>query len=94
MNFDECSSIRKLVFPSNIMMTDLRWLPAGVTIYGWENTGARDTAKAYDGKFVSRGTIPAVVAGPRVRKIVERYVLPGNDPRMRAVTRFIPAMKH
>ncbi len=73
MNFDECSSICKLVFPSNIMTTDLRWLPAGVTIYGWENTGARDTAKAYDGKFVSRGTIPAVVAGPRVRKIVERY---------------------
>lgn len=75
MNFDECSSIRKLVFPSNIMTTDLRWLPAGVTIYGWENTGARDTAKMYDGKFVSRGTIPAVVAGPRVRKIVERYEL-------------------
>lgn len=75
MNFDECKSIRKLVFPSNIMTPNVSYLPEGVTIYGWENTGARGLAKRYDGNFVSRGTIPAIVAGPRVRKVIERYEL-------------------
>lgn len=75
MNFDGCDNLNKLVFPSNIMTTKLDYLPSGVTIYGWENTGAREIAKDYEGHFVSRGTIPAIVAGPRVRKIVERYEL-------------------
>ena len=55
------------------MTTNLRNLPQGVTIHGWKNTYAKEAAEAAKGKFVSRGTIPNVVSGVKVKKIIDKY---------------------
>ncbi len=78
MNFEGCTKMKKLTFPSNIMMTRLRNLPEGIVIRGWNNTGAKESAREAGGKFVSLGTIPGVVSGARVRKIIDKYQLNWN----------------
>lgn len=81
MDFSECSQLRKITFPSTIMTTDLRHLPEGVTIHGWNNTAAKEAAERSKGKFLSMGTIPNVVTGARVRKIIDKYQLCWNASR-------------
>lgn len=75
MNFSRCSQLQKITFPSTIMTTDLNYLPEGVTIHGWKNTEAKESAESSKGKFVSRGTIPNAVTGARVKKIIDKYQL-------------------
>lgn len=78
MNFSGCAKLSKLTFPSTIMTTNLRNLPTGVTIHGWKNTYAKEAAEKAKGKFVSRGTIPNVVTGARIKKIIDKYQLSWN----------------
>lgn len=78
MNFSGCEKLSKLTFPSTIMTTDLRNLPTGVTIHGWQNTYAKEAAEKAKGKFVSRGTIPNVVTGAKIKKIIDKYQLSWN----------------
>lgn len=78
MNFSGCAKLSKLTFPSTIMTTNLKNLPEGVTIHGWKNTYAKEAAENADGKFVSRGTIPNIVTGPRIKKIIDKYQLSWN----------------
>lgn len=73
MDFYKCNKLKKITFPSNIMRTDLSDLPKGVTIHGWKNTYAKEAAEGAKGKFVSRGTIPNVVTGIRIKKIIDKY---------------------
>ncbi len=75
MDFEGCDRLSKLKFPSTIMTMDLKHLTEGVTIYGWKNTSAKEAAEEVDGKFVSRGTIPNVVTGIKIRKIIDKYQL-------------------
>lgn len=78
MNFKGCSRLSKLTFPSTIMTTNLKNLPQGVTIHGWKNTYAKEAAEEANGTFVSRGTIPNVVSGIKIRKIIDKYQLSWN----------------
>lgn len=78
MNFSGCSRLSKLTFPSTIMTTNLKNLPQGVTIHGWKNTYAKEAAEEANGTFVSRGTIPNVVTGIKIRKIIDKYQLSWN----------------
>ncbi len=78
LSFDGSNKLKKLSFPSNVMKTELRYLPEGVVIHGWNNTWAKESAQKAKGKFVSKGTIPKVVTGPRVRKIIDTYQLSWN----------------
>lgn len=78
MNFTGCDKLAKLTFPSTIMTTNLKNLPTGVTIHGWKNTYAKEAAENAQGKFVSRGTIPNVVTGARIKKIIDKYQLSWN----------------
>ncbi len=78
MNFSGCDKLARLTFPSTIMTTNLKNLPTGVTIHGWKNTYAKEAAEEAQGKFVSRGTIPNVVTGARIKKIIDKYQLSWN----------------
>lgn len=78
MNFSGCDKLARLTFPSTIMTTNLKNLPTGVTIHGWKNTYAKEAAEEAKGKFVSRGTIPNVVTGARIKKIIDKYQLSWN----------------
>lgn len=78
MNFSGCEKLSLLTFPSTIMTTNLRNLPEGVTIRGWKNTLAKEAAEDAKGKFVSLGTIPNVVSGVRIKKIIDSYQLSWN----------------
>lgn len=78
MDFRGCRKLAQITFPSNIMTTKLKQLPNGVTIYGWKNTEAKEAAERAKGKFVSQGTIPNAVTGPKVRKIIDKYQLSWN----------------
>lgn len=81
MSFSGCNKLKSISFPSNIMTTDLWGLPEGVTIRGWQNTQAKESAERAKGKFVSLGTIPPVITGGRVRKIIDKYQLCWNASR-------------
>lgn len=78
MDFSGCSRLSTLTFPSTIMTTDLDGLPEGITIRGWKNTYAKESAEKVKGKFVSLGTIPNIVSGARIRKIIDKYQLSWN----------------
>lgn len=78
MNFSGCEKLSLLSFPSTIMTTNLRNLPEGVTIRGWKNTLAKEAAEDAKGKFVSLGTIPNVVSGAKIKKIIDTYQLSWN----------------
>lgn len=78
MNFLGCRRLSSLSFPSTIMTTDLNNLPEGVTIHGWKNTYAKEAAEDAKGKFISLGTIPNVITGIRVKKIIDKYQLSWN----------------
>lgn len=81
MSFSGCKKLKSISFPSNIMTTDLWGLPEGVTIRGWQNTQAKESAERAKGKFVSLGTIPPVITGGRVKKIIDKYQLRWNASR-------------
>lgn len=81
MSFSGCKKLKNISFPSNIMTTDLWGLPEGVTIRGWQNTQAKESAERAKGKFVSLGTIPPVITGGRVKKIIDKYQLRWNPSR-------------
>lgn len=81
MSFSGCNKLKSISFPSNIMTTDLWGLPEGVTIRGWQNTQAKESAERAKGKFVSLGTIPPVITGGRVKKIIDKYQLSWNASR-------------
>ena len=78
MNFADCNKLSKLTFPSNIMKTTLRHLPEGVSIYGFNNTTAKEAAERSGGSFVSRGTIPRAISGAKVKKVIDKYELRWN----------------
>lgn len=78
MEFSGCSRLSTLTFPSTIMTTDLDGLPEGITIRGWKNTYAKESAEKVKGKFISLGTIPNIVNGARIRKIIDKYQLSWN----------------
>lgn len=78
MNFSGCQKLSKLTFPSTIMTTNLRNLPEGVTIRGWKNTLAKEAAEDANGKFISLGTIPNIVSGAKIKKIIDSYQLSWN----------------
>lgn len=75
MDFSGCSKLSTLTFPSTIMTTDLHGLPEGITIRGWKNTYAKESAEGANGKFISLGTIPNIVSGAKIRKIIDKYQL-------------------
>lgn len=75
MDFSGCSKLSTLTFPSTIMTTDLHGLPEGITIRGWKNTYAKESAEGAKGKFISLGTIPNIVNGAKIRKIIDKYQL-------------------
>ncbi len=78
MNFADCNKLSKLTFPSNIMKTTLRHLPEGVSIYGFNNTTAKEAAERSGGSFISRGTIPRAISGAKVKKVIDKYELRWN----------------
>lgn len=78
MDFSGCSRLSTLTFPSTIMTTDLDGLPEGITIRGWKNTYAKESAEKVKGKFVSLGTIPNIISGAKIRKIIDKYQLSWN----------------
>lgn len=81
MDFSGCDGLKRLTFPSNIMKTTLNNLPEGVSVYGYNNTKAREAVEKANGTFVSRGTILPAVKGMKVRKIIDKYEIRWNANR-------------